>query len=207
MSDIILSLKEFVAAFSLEEVLSSFIIMFAVIDMLGLTPIIIDMRSKGVYINAGKAAIYSLAMFLVFLFLGTSILGLFRVDVASFAIAGSLILFVMAIEMVLGVEIFRNDGPSGSATMIPIVFPLIAGAGSFTTLISLQSLYGLINVLIGLLLNIVVVYLVLDKAALLEKVLGKGGVYVTRKFFGIILLAVSVRMFLENLAKFMQSVQ
>lgn len=207
MSDIILSLKEFIAAFSLEEVLSSFIIMFAVIDMLGLTPIIIDMRSKGVYINAGKAAIYSLAMFLVFLFLGTSILGLFRVDVASFAIAGSLILFVMAIEMVLGVEIFRNDGPSGSATMIPIVFPLIAGAGSFTTLISLQSLYGLINVLIGLLLNIVVVYLVLDKAALLEKVLGKAGVYVTRKFFGIILLAVSVRMFLENLAKFMQSVQ
>lgn len=207
MSDVLLSLKEFIAAFSLEEVLSSFIIMFAVIDMLGLTPIIIDMRSKGVFINAGKAAVYSLAMFLVFLFLGTSILGLFRVDVASFAIAGSLILFVMAIEMVLGVEIFRNDGPSGSATMIPIVFPLIAGAGSFTTLISLQSLYGLINVLIGLLLNIVVVYLVLDKAALLEKVLGKAGVYVTRKFFGIILLAVSVRMFLENLAKFMQSVQ
>lgn len=206
MSDIILSLKEFIAAFSLEEALSSFIIMFAVIDMLGLTPIIIDMRSKGQYINAGKAAVYSLVMFLIFLFLGTSILSLFRVDVASFAIAGSLILFVMAIEMVLGVEIFRNDGPGGSATMIPIVFPLIAGAGSFTTLISLQSLYGLINVLIGLLFNIIVVYLVLDKVTLLEKVLGKGGVYVTRKFFGIILLAVSVRMFLENLAKFMQSV-
>ena len=207
-SDILLQLKEFFSQFSFQESLSSFIIMFAVIDMIGLTPIIIDMRSKGQYIDAGKAAIYSLCMFLIFLFLGTSILGLFHVDVASFAIAGSLVLFAMAVEMVLGIEIYRNDGPGGkAATMVPIVFPLIAGAGSFTTLISLQSLYSLINVIIGLLLNIVVVYIVLSKVTLLERLLGKGGVYVARKFFGIILLAVSVKMFLENLAKFMQLVQ
>ena len=206
-SDVLLQLKEFFNAFSFQESISSFIIMFAVIDMIGLTPIIIDMRSKGQFIDAGKAAIYSLCMFLIFLFLGTSILGLFHVDVASFAIAGSLVLFAMAVEMVLGIEIFRNDGPGKAATMVPIVFPLIAGAGSFTTLISLQSLYSLINVLIGLLLNIIVVYVVLSKVTLLERLLGKGGVYVARKFFGIILLAVSVKMFLENLAKFMQSVQ
>ncbi len=206
MSEYLVYMKEFFTEFSFQESLSSFIIMFAVIDMIGLTPIIIDMQSKGRFIDAKKASVYSLALFLIFLFLGTSILALFHVDVASFAIAGSLVLFVMAVEMVIGVDIFRYDGPAGAATMVPIVFPLIAGAGSFTTLISLQSLYGLINVLIGLLFNIVVVYIVLSKVAIVERVLGKGGVYVLRKFFGIILLAVSVKMFLDNLAKYMASI-
>lgn len=206
MGDIMLYLKDFFAAFNVQEAVSSFIIMFMVIDMVGLTPVIIDMRSKGRVINPAKATIWSLVLFLVFLFLGTSILGLFHVDVSSFAIAGSIVLFLMAVEMVLDVEIFRNNGPGGSSTMVPIVFPLIAGAGSFTTLLSLQSMYGLVNILIGLLLNIIVVFFVLKNVYLLERILGKSGVYVSRKFFGVMLLAVSIKMFLDNLVRFMGTV-
>lgn len=206
MGDIMLYLKDFFAAFDVQETISSFIIMFMVIDMVGLTPVIIDMRSKGRVINPLKATVWSLVLFLVFLFLGTSILALFHVEVTSFAIAGSIVLFLMAVEMVLDVEIFRNNGPSGSSTMVPIVFPLIAGAGSFTTLLSLQSMYSLVNILIGLLLNIVVVFLVLQNVYLLERILGKSGVYVSRKFFGVMLLAVSIKMFLDNLVLFIGSV-
>lgn len=202
MQDVMIFLKDFFSSFSIEETISSFIIMFMVIDMVGLTPIIIDMRTKGREINAEKAAIWSLAMFLAFLFLGSSILRLFHVDIYSFAIGGSIVLFLMAVEMVLDVEIFRNNGPAGSSTMVPLVFPLIAGAGSFTTLLSLQSLYGLVNILIGLLMNIVIVYLVLRNVYFLERILGKSGVYVTRKFFGVMLLAVSIKMFLDNLVLF-----
>ena len=150
MENAMIFLKDFFSQFSFEETVSSFIIMFMVIDMVGLTPVIIDMRTKGRDIDANKATIWSLVLFLVFLFLGTSILALFHVDVSSFAIAGSIVLFLMALEMVLDIEIFRNNGPAGSSTMIPLVFPLIAGAGSFTTLLSLQSLYSLVNILIGL---------------------------------------------------------
>lgn len=207
MSDFTLLFKDFFTNFSIEQSLSSFIIMFMVIDMVGLTPIIIDMRAKGRVINPTKAAVWSLVMFLVFLFLGSTILGLFHVDIYSFAIGGSIVLFLMAIEMVLDVEIFRNNGPSGSSTMVPLVFPLIAGAGSFTTLLSLQSLYGLVNILVGLLLNIVIVFLVLKNVYFLERILGKSGVYVTRKFFGVMLLAVSIKMFLDNLVRFIASVE
>ena len=112
----------------------------------------------------------------------------------------------MAVEMVLDVEIFRNNGPVGSSTMVPLVFPLIAGAGSFTTLLSLQSMYSLVNILIGLLLNIAVVYVVLKNVYILERILGKSGVYVSRKFFGVMLLAVSIKMFLDNLVHFISTV-
>ena len=133
--------------------------------------------------------------------MGNVILQLFHVDISSFAIAGSLVIFVMAIEMIFGVEIFKMDGPAGSTTLVPIVFPLIAGAGSFTTLLSLRALYGLANILIALVLNIIIIYIVIRNVHILEKLLGKSGVYVLRKFFGIILLAISVRMFIDNLAK------
>ncbi len=187
------------AEFNFQDFLSTFIIMFVVIDMTGLTPIIIDMKNRGIHVSAWKASIYSLLIFIVFLFAGNVILDLFQVDISSFAIAGSLVLFVMAVEMVLGIEIFRNDGPEGSASIVPIVFPLIAGAGSFTTLLSLRSMYGLGSIMGGLLLNIVVVYVVLRNVHILERIFGKTGVYVLRKFFGVILLAVSVRMFVQNL--------
>ena len=124
---------------------------------------------------------------------------------SSFAIAGALVIFVMAIEMLLGVEIFRNDGPEGAASIVPIVFPLIAGAGSFTTLLSLRALYGLGSILAALFLNILVIYVVIRNVHILERALGKTGVYVLRKFFGIILLALSVRMFLQNLSIALES--
>ena len=194
-----------IMSFNFQDFLSAFIILFAVIDITGLTPIIIDLKQKGHNIVPWKAAVYSLITFLAFLFMGNMILELFQVDISSFAIAGALVIFVMAIEMLLGVEIFRNDGPEGAASIVPIVFPLIAGAGSFTTLLSLRALYGLGSILAALVLNIIVIYIVIRNVHILERVLGKTGVYVLRKFFGIILLALSVRMFLQNLAVALES--
>ena len=194
-----------IISFRFQDFLSAFIILFAVIDITGLTPIIIDMKQKGQNIIAWKAAVYSLVTFLAFLFMGNMILNLFQVDISSFAIAGALVIFVMAIEMLLGVEIFRNDGPEGAASIVPIVFPLIAGAGSFTTLLSLRALYGLGSILAALFLNILVIYVVIRNVHILERALGKTGVYVLRKFFGIILLALSVRMFLQNLSILMHT--
>lgn len=196
---------EEVLSFNFRDFLSAFITLFAVIDITGLTPIIIDMKQRGHKIIAWKAAVYSLVTFLAFLFMGNMILELFQVDISSFAIAGALVIFVMAIEMLLGIEIFRNDGPEGAASIVPIVFPLIAGAGSFTTLLSLRALYGLGSILAALVLNIVVIYVVIRNVHILERILGKTGVYVLRKFFGIILLALSVRMFLQNLAVALES--
>lgn len=191
--------------FDLQEIVSAFMVLFAVIDVTGLLPVFIDFQNKGMKISPIKAAIYSLIAFVAFLFAGNVILQLFQVDISSFAVAGSLVIFVMAIEMIFGVEIFRNDGPGGSATLVPIVFPLIAGAGSFTALLSLRALYSLPDILIALVLNIVIVYFVLRYAFLVEKVFGKAFVYVLRKLFGIILLAISVRMFVSNLTKLLES--
>ena len=186
-----------IISFRFQDFLSAFIILFAVIDITGLTPIIIDMKQKGQNIIAWKAAVYSLVTFLAFLFMGNMILNLFQVDISSFAIAGALVIFVMAIEMLLGVEIFRNDGPEGAASIVPI--------GSFTTLLSLRALYGLGSILAALFLNILVIYVVIRNVHILERALGKTGVYVLRKFFGIILLALSVRMFLQNLSIALES--
>lgn len=191
--------------FDLQEIVSAFVVLFAVIDVTGLLPVFIDYQNKGLKISPAKAAIYSLITFVAFLFAGNAILQLFQVDISSFAVAGSLVIFGMAIEMIFGVEIFRNDGPDGSATLVPIVFPLIAGAGSFTALLSLRALYSLPDILIALVLNIIIVYLVLRYAFLVEKVFGKAFVYVLRKLFGIILLAISVRMFVSNLTKLLES--
>ena len=191
--------------FDIQEVISAFVVLFAVIDITGLVPIIIDLKEKGNEINAGKAAFYSLFSFIVFLFMGNMMLQLFHVDISSFAIAGSLVIFVMAIEMIFGVEIFKMDGPAGSATIVPIVFPLIAGAGSFTTLLSLRALYSLLDIIIALVLNILIIYIVIKRVNIIEKLLGKGGVYVLRKFFGNILLAISVRMFIDNLTKLLST--
>ena len=181
--------------FDIQEVISAFVVLFAVIDITGLVPIIIDLKEKGNEINAGKAAFYSLFSFIVFLFMGNMMLQLFHVDM----------IFVMAIEMIFGVEIFKMDGPAGSATIVPIVFPLIAGAGSFTTLLSLRALYSLLDIIIALVLNILIIYIVIKRVNIIEKLLGKGGVYVLRKFFGIILLAISVRMFIDNLTKLLST--
>lgn len=191
--------------FNFQETVSAFMVLFAVIDITGLTPILMDIERKTGPVSAEKAAGYSLLTLMAFLFLGDLLLKLFGVDISSFAVAGALIIFVMAIEMILGIEIFKFDGPSGSTVIVPVVFPFIAGAGSFTTLLSLRAEYNVLNIMIALILNILVVYIVIKKLNLLERILGNGGIYVLRKFFGIILLAISVKLFTSNLASLLSS--
>ncbi|MBQ0057355.1 MAG: MarC family protein [Bacteroidales bacterium] len=188
-------------SFDIKEFISAFIVIFAMIDVTGLTPVVIDLQQKSGPVNAAKAAIYSLAILVLFLFAGNLILELFSVDIHSFAVAGGFIIFLLGIEMTLGIEIFRySDGPKGSTTLVPVVFPLIAGAGTFTALLSLRAEYHVTNILLGLIANIIIVYLVLKNVHFLERVLGQGGIYVLRKFFGIILLAIAVKLFVGNIA-------
>lgn len=183
----------------IQEIISAFMVLFAVIDITGSIPIILDIQKRQSKINALKTALFSFLILFVFLFIGDALLNLFSVDISSFAVAGSLIIFVLAVEMIFGIEIFKNDGPAGTATIVPLIFPLIAGAGTLTTLLALRAEYHIVNITIALVMNIIIVYLVLKNVSLLEKIFGKGGVYILRKFFGIILLAISVRLFTSNL--------
>ena len=188
--------------FSFKEIISAFMVLFAVIDILGAIPIIISLREKNQKIEAGKAAIISFVILVAFLFIGQALLGLFNVDISSFAVAGAL---VLAVEMIFGVEIFKNDSPCGSATIVPLVFPLIAGAASFTTLLSLRAEYNILNIIIAVAMNMALVYLVLRYVYYVERLFGKSGVYVMRKLFGIILLAIAVRLFTSNLTSLIGS--
>ncbi len=185
--------------FSFKEMASAFIVLFAIIDISGSLPIFVDLQNKNRTFSAEKASIYSFLIMLAFFFVGDWVLSLFNVDVSSFAVAGSLVIFVVAIEMTFGVEIFKLDSPGGSVTLVPIIFPLIAGPGAFTTLLSLKAEYGSLNIIIGLTLNLIIVYTVLKNVNLVEKLFGAGGIYVLRKFFGIILLAISVKLFMSNI--------
>lgn len=185
--------------FSFQEIVSAFMVLFAVIDIFGAIPIIISLREKNQKVESGKAAVISFVILVAFLFVGKALLSLFNVDISSFAVAGALVLLVLAVEMIFGIEIFKNDGPCGSATIVPLVFPLIAGAASFTTLLSLRAEYNVLNIIIAVALNMVVVYLVLRYVYYVERLFGKSGVYVMRKFFGIILLAIAVRLLTTNL--------
>ena len=184
---------------NIQELASAFMVLFAVIDITGAVPIINDIQNKGHTISAIKAALASYILLVAFLFVGDGLLNLFSVDISSFAVAGSLVIFVLAVEMIFGIPIFKNDGPSGTASIVPLVFPLIVGAGTLTTLLALRAEYHIINIIIALTLNIIVVYFVLKNVSLVEKVFGKGGVYILRKFLGIILLAISVKLLTSNL--------
>ena len=186
--------------FNWKEFISAFIILFAVIDAVGSTPIIISLRESGKTIKAVKATWMSTLLLVGFFYAGDVMLQLFHVDIASFAVAGSIVIFLMAIEMLLDVEIFKFKGPTNEATLVPLVFPLIAGAGSFTTLLSLRAEYADINILLALLANMGVVFFVLTMTDKVQRWMGKGGVYVVRKFFGVILIAVAVRLFTDNIA-------
>ena len=198
---------DFFSAFNTVEFLSAFIVLFAVIDPIGIMPIVLSIRDKGKIIDPKKAVFYAFSLMLIFFFVGDWILNLFGVDINSFAVAGALIIFLMAIEMVLDIEIFKDSSiAANNATMVPLVFPLLAGAGSFTTLLSLKAEYAGINILIALLVNAVVVFIMLSATAHLQRMLGKGGIYFTRKFFGIILLAISVKLFTSNLLHFINMV-
>lgn len=193
--------------FDLKESFSAFMVLFAVIDILGAIPIIIGLREKNQKIEAGKTAIISFIILVAFLFVGEALLSLFNVDISSFAVAGALVILVLAVEMIFGIEVFKNDGPCGSATIVPLVFPLIAGAASFTTLLSLRAEYNIVNIITAVALNMTVVYFVLRYVTVVERIFGKSGVYVLRKFFGIILLAIAVRLFMTNIASLLQSFQ
>lgn len=183
----------------LKEIISAFMVLFAIIDIAGSIPVIIDLKEKRGAFKPGWITILSFIIMAGFLFIGEGLLKLFQVDVSSFAVAGSFIIFIIAMEMVLDTEFFKNDSPSESSYIVPLVFPLIAGAGSFTTLLSLRAEFEIINIMIALALNIVVVYFVLRSTNKIERVLGKSGVYLLRKFFGVILLAIAVKLFTSNL--------
>lgn len=194
-------------ALNLQQIVSAFVVLFAVIDITGAIPIILSMKEAGREVSAIKASTYSLGILLLFFFAGNGILKLFQVDIESFAVAGSIILFLVAAEMVLDVEIFKNNGPIKEATLVPLVFPLIAGAGSFVTLLSLKAEFADVNIIIALVLNLLLVYWVLRCTDRVGRFLGGGGVYMLRKFFGIILIAMSMRLFAENIMKLFNQIQ
>lgn len=185
--------------FNLTEIASISIVLFALIDVLGSVPIFLNFQKEDKGVNPVQASVYSLCIFIVFLFVGDWVLKLFNVDVSSFAVAGALIIFIISIEMIFGVEVFKNDAPGGNSTLVPIVFPLITGPGTFTALLSMRAEYDVINIIIGLILNMFIVFLVLKNLNLVKRIIGIGGVYVMRKFFGIILMAISIKLFTSNI--------
>ncbi len=186
--------------FSFKEIISVSLILFSVIDILGSVPIIIDMRKREGHIQSEKATLVAGVIMIAFLFLGKSILSLFGLDVESFAIAGALIMFLLGMEMILGIELFKPDASgSSSSSIVPLAFPLIAGAGTMTTLVSLRAEYSQANVLVGILLNLVFVYIVLKTSGWLERKLGAAGFNILRKVFGIILLAIAIKLFKNNI--------
>ncbi|MDY2623889.1 MAG: MarC family protein [Alloprevotella sp.] len=195
-----LSIDYFFSRLDIQQIVSAFIVLFAVIDVLGSTPIIIDLKQKGRPVSASKATLISSALLVGFFFAGDVMLRLFSVDIESFATAGAVVIFFMALEMILDIEIFKNIGPIKEATLVPVVFPLIAGAGSFTTLLSLRAEYSSVNILIALAFNMLFVYCVLRATAKVERILSRSAIYLMRKFFGIILLAISVRLFTANIS-------
>ena len=180
-----------------KEIATVGMVLFAVIDIVGTVPIVVDLRSKHGHIESEKASLVAGLIMIVFLFVGEELLKLIGIDVHSFAVAGSFVLFFLALEMILGIRIYREDETS-SASIVPIAFPLIAGAGTMTTLLSLKAEFQTINIIIAIALNILVVYIVLKSSAKIEKMLGKNGLGVIRKAFGVVLLAIAVKLFASN---------
>lgn len=189
------------------QILSAFVVLFVLIDVMGSVPIFLNFQKENKDVNPIQAAVYSFIIMTAFLFVGDLVLKLFNVDVSSFAAAGSLVIFIISIEMIFGVEIFKNDAPGGSRTLVPIVFPLIAGPGTFTVLLSMRAEYAVENIIIALFLNMIIVFLVLKYLKVVEKIIGVGGVYVLRKFFGVIVMAISVRFFTANISALLDSLQ
>jgi multiple antibiotic resistance protein len=191
--------------FNINDALSAFLILFAVIDIPGSIPIIVNLRKKVGHVQSEKATLVAGIIMIVFLFVGESILNLLGVDVQSFAIAGSFVIFFLALEMILGITLYKEESPS-TASIVPIAFPLIAGAGSMTSLVSLQAEFDNINIIIAIVANMIVVYAVLKNTERLERILGPGGLSVLRKVFGIILLAIAVKLFFTNLIPLLKTV-
>ena len=172
-------------------------ILFAVIDILGSVPIIISLRQKVGHIQSEKASVVAGVIMIAFLFIGERILSLIGIDVNSFAVAGAIAIFFLALEMILGINIFGEEAPE-TASVVPIAFPLIAGAGTMTSILSLRAEYDVQNIIVAIILNLIVVYVVLKSSKYIEKVLGNNGLTVIRKVFGIVLLAIAVKLFAAN---------
>ena len=190
---------------SFVEIISAFIVMFAIIDITGSIPIFIGMEDSGKHIKPLQATSVALGLFLAFFFAGEALLNLFGIDIASFAVAGAFVLFLLALEMIMGREFIKNESAGSGASIVPVAFPLIAGPGAITALLSLRAEYATVNILLGLLLNIVIDYFVIRMLKKLQKWLGEEVVFVLRKFFGVILLAISVKLFASNLAVVIQT--
>jgi multiple antibiotic resistance protein len=183
--------------FDFREIITVSMVLFAVIDIVGTIPIIVDLRAKHGHIESEKASLVAGIIMIVFLFIGEEFLSLIGIDVHSFAVAGSFVLFFLALEMILGIRIYR-DTEASSASIVPLAFPLIAGAGTMTTLLSLRSQYYAENIVVAILLNIILVYSVLKASPKIEKMLGNTGLGVVRKTFGVVLLAIAVKLFAAN---------
>ena len=184
-----------------KEIFTAFMVLFAVIDIIGNVPIVIDLRKKVGHIQSEKASIIAGVIMVFFLFLGNSLLNLIGIDVNSFAVAGSFILFFIALEMILGITLYKDDsnGAPITATVFPLAFPLIAGPGSLTTLLSLRAEFAIENIIVAVILNVFVIYGVLKTSVRIERILGPTGIQIIRKVFGVVLLAIAVKLFAHNI--------
>lgn len=183
-----------------KEIITAFMVLFAVIDIIGNIPIVIDLRKKVGHIQSGKASLIAGAIMILFLFLGKSILNLIGIDVNSFAVAGAFILFFIALEMILGITLYKQEETSPmTASIFPLAFPLMAGPGSLTTLLSLRAEFEVKNIIIAILLNVIFIFIVLKTSSKIERVLGANGINIVRKVFGVILLAIAVKLFAHNI--------
>lgn len=192
------ALLDFFYAFSFKQTFTAGMILFAVIDIIGSIPIIVDLRRKVGHVQSEKASIVAGILMITFMYVGERMLHLIGIDVNSFAVAGAFIIFFIALEMILGIQLYKDDAPE-TAAIIPIAFPLIAGAGTLTTILSLRSEFEAINIIIAITVNIGFVYVVLKNSGRLEKLFGKQGINVIRKIFGVILLAIAVKLFTANI--------
>ena len=183
--------------FDIKEIFTAGMILFAVIDIIGSTPVIIGLRQKVGHIQSEKASLVALVIMIGFLFVGEEILNLIGIDVNSFAVAGSIIIFFLALEMILGIQFYKEESPE-TASIVPIAFPIIAGAGSLTTLLSLRAEFAAANIIAAIIINILVVYIILKSSKSIERFLGSSGISVIQKIFGVILLAIAVKLFANN---------
>ncbi len=192
--------KTLLMNFDIKEIFTAFMVLFAVIDIVGNIPIIIDLRKKAGHIQSEKASIIAGVILVIFLFIGESILKLVGIDVHSFAVAGAFILFFIALEMILGITLYKQDEDTKlNATVFPLAFPLIAGPGSLTTLLSLRSEFYIENIILAVIINVILIYTVLKTSAKIERFIGQNGINITRKIFGVILLAIAVKLFTSNI--------
>jgi len=186
--------------FNLKEIFTAFMVLFAVIDIVGNIPIVIDLRKKVGHIQSEKASIIAGIIMIMFLFLGKTILSLIGIGVNSFAVAGAFILFFIALEMILGITLYKHDEQTSmTASIFPLAFPLIAGPGSLTTLLSLRAEYRIENIIVAVIVNVIIIYIVLKTSARIERIIGQNGINIIRKVFGVILLAIAVKLFAHNI--------